>query len=86
MNQSNSEKKRGRLNKSDTAPSAIGIDPRFPPLNKLVSRLLALSKGFLVFGSSVLVDWHLYYNNTNKFTMDTISLINCFDTTKRRKT
>ena len=57
MNQSYSEKKRGRSNKSETAPSAIGIDPRLPPVDKLVRRLLALSSKFLlVFGSSVLVD------------------------------
>lgn len=61
MNQSYSEKKRGRSNKSVTAPSAMGIDPRFPPLKRFVRRLLALSSKFLfVFGSSVLVDWHLH--------------------------
>ena len=61
MNQSYSEKKRGRSNKSVTAPSAMGIDPRFPPLKRFVRRLLALSNKFLfVFGSSVLVDWHLH--------------------------
>lgn len=60
-NQSYKEKKRGRSNKSETAPSATGIEPRFPPLNKLVRRLLALSKRFLfVFCSLVLVDWHLH--------------------------
>lgn len=52
-NQSYSAKKSGRPNKSETAPSAIGIDPRFPPFNKLVRRLLALSSKFLlVLGSS----------------------------------
>lgn len=60
MNQSYSEKKRGRPKRSETAPSATGIDPILPPLKKLVRRLLALSNRFLDFGLSVLVDWHLY--------------------------
>nr|AFK42094.1 unknown [Medicago truncatula] len=47
-NQSYSEKKRGRSNKSVTAPSAIGIFPKLPPLNKFVKRLLALSNTFLL--------------------------------------
>lgn len=66
-NQSYRAKKSGRPNKSETAPSAIGIDPRFPPLNKLVRRLLALSSRFLfVLGSSVRADWHLQKHfNTN---------------------
>lgn len=59
-NQSYKEKNRGRPNKSETAPSATGIEPRLPPLRKLVRRLLALSKRFLLaLGSLVLVDWHL---------------------------
>uniref|UniRef100_A0A0V0HHF8 Putative ovule protein n=1 Tax=Solanum chacoense TaxID=4108 RepID=A0A0V0HHF8_SOLCH len=50
-------KKSGRSKRSVTAPSAIGIDPIFPPLNRLVRRLLALSNKFIfVFGSSVPVD------------------------------
>lgn len=62
-NQSYSEKKRGRPNRSETAPSATGIDPRLPPLNKLVRRLLALSSRFLLdFVSLVPVDWHLSRN------------------------
>ena len=60
MNQSYSEKKRGRPKRSETAPSATGIDPILPPLKKLVRRLLALSNRFLDFCLSVLVDWHLY--------------------------
>lgn len=65
-NQSYNAKKRGRANKSETAPSAMGIDPRLPPLKKLVRRLLALSSNFLlVFGSSVLVDWHLHSENSH---------------------
>lgn len=67
-NQSYREKKRGRPNKSETAPSAVGIDPRLPPLNKFVRRLLALSSKFLlVLGSSVLVDWHLYFTNITTY-------------------
>lgn len=62
-NQSYKAKKRGRPNRSDTAPSAVGIDSRLPPLRKFVSKLLALSRRFhLVLGSSVLVDWHLYHH------------------------
>lgn len=60
-NQSYSEKKRGRPNKSETAPSAVGIDPRFPPLKKFVNKLLALSNKFLDFVFSVLVDSHLHF-------------------------
>lgn len=61
-NQSYNAKKSGRPNRSDTAPSATGIDPRLPPLNKLVRKLLALSRRFLFgFGSSVPVDWHLQH-------------------------
>ncbi|RDX71524.1 hypothetical protein CR513_49115, partial [Mucuna pruriens] len=47
-NQSYSEKKRGRPIRSETAPSAMGIDPILPPLNKFVRRLLALSSIFLL--------------------------------------
>jgi hypothetical protein len=47
-----------------TAPSAIGIEPKLPPLNKLVKRLLALSNTFLLlFFLSVLTDWHLQNSN-----------------------
>lgn len=64
MNQSYKEKKRGLPKRSETAPSAIGMDPIFPPLKKLVRRLLALSNKFIclvVLVSSVLVDdWHLH--------------------------
>jgi hypothetical protein len=57
INQSYREKKRGRSNRSVTAPSAIGIFPMVPPLNKFVRRLLALSIKFLFsFGFSTLVD------------------------------
>lgn len=48
MNQSYSEKKRGFPNRSETAPSAMGIDPILPPLSKFVRRLLALSIKFLL--------------------------------------
>ena len=64
-NQSYRAKKSGRPNKSETAPSAIGIVPKFPPLNTLVRRLLALSRRFLfVFGSPTSVDWHLHKHFT----------------------
>jgi len=64
-NQSYSEKKRGRPNRSVTAPSATGIDPTLPPLNKSVRRLLALSRIFLLdFFLSVLIDWHLHSTQT----------------------
>lgn len=56
-NQSYSEKKRGRSNRSETAPSAMGIDPTLPPLNKFVRKLLALSSTFLLdFFLSVSID------------------------------
>lgn len=59
-NQSYSEKKRGRPNRSETAPSAVGMDPILPPLKRLVRRLLALSRRFLFdFRSSASTDWHL---------------------------
>lgn len=64
MNQSYKEKKSGFPNRSETAPSAVGIDSIFAPLKKLVSMLLALSSKFIcfaVFTSSVPVDdWHLH--------------------------
>jgi len=64
-NQSYSEKKRGRSNRSVTAPSAMGIDPKLPPLKKSVRRLLALSRIFLLdFFLSVLIDWHLHSTQT----------------------
>lgn len=64
-NQSYSEKKRGRPSRSETAPSAMGIDPILPPLNKSVRRLLALSSRFLLdFFLSVLIDWHLHSTQT----------------------
>lgn len=64
-NQSYRAKKSGRPNKSETAPSAVGIEPRFPPFNKLVKRLLALSSRFLfVLGSPTSVDWHLHKHFT----------------------
>lgn len=59
INQSYNEKNSGRSNRSETAPSAIGIVPRLPPLSKLVSKLLALSSKVLFVLSSVSVDWHL---------------------------
>lgn len=63
MNQSYNEKKRGFPNRSDTAPSATGIAPRFPPLKTLVRRLLALSSRVLfALERSELVDWHLQQN------------------------
>lgn len=46
--------------RSETAPSAMGIEPTLPPLNRFVRRLLALSSRFLLdFGLSDLIDWHL---------------------------
>lgn len=80
MNQSYKEKKRGLPKRSETAPSAVGIDPIFPPLKKLVSRLLALSNKLIflaVFVSSVLMDdWHLHSANVsplNKLLQDSIT-------------